>query len=86
MSLVLQIYFRFRRHSGHDRTRCRRDPVTNDLRQTSARARWPPSKFSGDDARSDKCNRRGPKRKDVDFETQIGREVGRSNSVVVTSL
>jgi hypothetical protein len=27
---ILRVYFRFRRHSGHDRTCCRLDPVAND--------------------------------------------------------
>ena len=38
VSLVICIYFRFRRHSGHDRTCCLLDPVAFDPERTSQTA------------------------------------------------
>jgi len=38
LPLMLRIYFRFRRHSGHDRTSCRLDLVANDPNVWSGRA------------------------------------------------
>jgi hypothetical protein len=40
MSLMLLIYFRFRQHSGRDRTRCWLDPVANDPKLPNQHVRF----------------------------------------------